>query len=229
MLSYHASGVSHAMHAEPGLTSERRSGMRAATTFRKLPNARPGRNAMAANATSISEGPGCSGGRCCRSGRSAASRPPASGRRERHRQRRAGRPRARRAVDRHVLRVLAAWPPVQPVKLVDGRPGARDDAGRAEGDRVRAELKFDVLATPIVALGSVSGFAVSLVGPVSTYEVPAVTFFSRRRPLPSRPYTLYEAAPGVGRPADGDLVGQPGCVVTDATSPEPRRRPRAPP
>ena len=41
------------MQAEPGLTSERRSGMRAATTFRKLPNARPGKNAMAANAIAI--------------------------------------------------------------------------------------------------------------------------------------------------------------------------------
>ena len=51
MLSYHASGVPHAMHAEPGLTSERRSGMRAATTFRKLPNARPGRSAMVAKAS----------------------------------------------------------------------------------------------------------------------------------------------------------------------------------
>ena len=43
------------MQAEPGLTSERRSGMRAATTFRKLPNARPGRSAMAATVTPISE------------------------------------------------------------------------------------------------------------------------------------------------------------------------------
>ena len=54
-LSYHASGVRHPMHAEPGLTIERRCGMRAATTFRKLPNARPGRSAMAATATPISE------------------------------------------------------------------------------------------------------------------------------------------------------------------------------
>jgi hypothetical protein len=44
------------MHAEPGLTSERRSGMRAATTFRKLPKARPGKNTIAANAIPISEG-----------------------------------------------------------------------------------------------------------------------------------------------------------------------------
>src|SRR5512132_2282363 len=55
-LSYHASEVPHAMQAEPGLTSERRSGMRAATTFRKLPNARPGRSAIAATVTPISEG-----------------------------------------------------------------------------------------------------------------------------------------------------------------------------
>src|SRR4051794_10893794 len=50
MLSYHASGVSHAMHAEPGCTIERRSGTRAATTLRKLPMASPGTKAMAANA-----------------------------------------------------------------------------------------------------------------------------------------------------------------------------------
>ncbi len=48
-------------------------------------------------------------------------------------------------------------------------------------------LKLDVLATSIVALGSVSGLPVSEVGPTSTYEVPDVTFFSRRRPAPSRP------------------------------------------
>src|SRR5262245_58347577 len=57
MLSYHASGVPQAMHADPGLTIERRSGMRAATTFRKLPKARPGRNAMAATVTPNSEPP----------------------------------------------------------------------------------------------------------------------------------------------------------------------------
>src|SRR5215210_3280700 len=39
------------MHAEPGFTSERRSGTRAATTFRKLPRARPGASATAASET----------------------------------------------------------------------------------------------------------------------------------------------------------------------------------
>src|SRR4029079_6578798 len=53
-LSYHANGVPHAMHAEPGWTTERRSGTRAAITFRKLPTARPGSRAIAASATSIS-------------------------------------------------------------------------------------------------------------------------------------------------------------------------------
>ena len=56
-LSYHASGVAQAMQADPGLTTERRSGIRAARTFRKLPNARPGRSAMAASVSSISGGP----------------------------------------------------------------------------------------------------------------------------------------------------------------------------
>src|SRR3954452_1492431 len=50
MLSYHASGVSHAMHADPGCTTERRSGTRAATTLRKLPSASPGTKAIAASA-----------------------------------------------------------------------------------------------------------------------------------------------------------------------------------
>src|SRR5580765_4820120 len=56
-LSYHASGVAHAMQAEPGLTSERRRGTRAATTLRKLPNARPGTSAIAATVTPTSEPP----------------------------------------------------------------------------------------------------------------------------------------------------------------------------
>src|SRR5215210_9037254 len=56
-LSYHASGVAHAMQADPGLTTESRCGMRAATTLTKLPKARPGRSAMAAMVTLISEGP----------------------------------------------------------------------------------------------------------------------------------------------------------------------------
>src|SRR4051794_3231447 len=54
MLSYHAIGASHDMHAERPVTIDRCSGTRAATTFRKLPSARPGRNAIAAAAASIS-------------------------------------------------------------------------------------------------------------------------------------------------------------------------------
>src|SRR5262249_50976256 len=56
-LSYHAIGVSQLVHAEPGETSERRSGRRAATTFRKLPTARPGQNAIAAIAAVIAPSP----------------------------------------------------------------------------------------------------------------------------------------------------------------------------
>src|SRR5436190_1147399 len=56
-LSYHASGVPQAMQAEPGRTTERRSGILAATTFRKLPIARPGRSAIEASASSISGRP----------------------------------------------------------------------------------------------------------------------------------------------------------------------------
>src|SRR5215210_1112417 len=56
MLSYHASGVAQAMQAEPGWTTDRRSGTRAATTFRKLPRAKPGTSETAATATFISEG-----------------------------------------------------------------------------------------------------------------------------------------------------------------------------
>ena len=41
--SYHASSCPQLMQAEPGATIERLSGTRAATTFRKLPIARPGR------------------------------------------------------------------------------------------------------------------------------------------------------------------------------------------
>src|ERR1051325_11637607 len=51
-LSYHAISVSQLMHADGGRTIERRSGTRAATTFRKLPSARPGARKTAANATS---------------------------------------------------------------------------------------------------------------------------------------------------------------------------------
>src|SRR5205823_7271938 len=56
-LSYQASAVPHDMQAEPGRTTERRSGTRAATTFRKLPRAKPGTSETAATATFISEGP----------------------------------------------------------------------------------------------------------------------------------------------------------------------------
>jgi hypothetical protein len=50
MLSYHASSRPQLMHAERGETTERRSGMRAASTFRKLPTASPGASAQAASA-----------------------------------------------------------------------------------------------------------------------------------------------------------------------------------
>ena len=53
MLSRAASSVPQLIQAEAGLTTERRSGTRAATTFRKLPSARPGANAKAATASSI--------------------------------------------------------------------------------------------------------------------------------------------------------------------------------
>src|ERR671932_735369 len=52
-LSCHAIGVAHDMHAEGGRTTDLRSGTRAATTFRKLPTARPGRKTAAARAASI--------------------------------------------------------------------------------------------------------------------------------------------------------------------------------
>src|SRR5437899_2864201 len=55
MLSRRSIGVAHAMHAEAGRTMERRSGTRAATTFRKLPSARPGKKAARA-AAAISTG-----------------------------------------------------------------------------------------------------------------------------------------------------------------------------
>lgn len=52
MLSRHAIGVPHSMHAEAGLTIDVRRGTRAATTFRKLPTARPGARKAAASARS---------------------------------------------------------------------------------------------------------------------------------------------------------------------------------
>src|SRR5919206_1946100 len=63
MLSPRAIGVAHAMHADPGRTTERRSGTRAATTFRKLPRARPGKKAARAAATAYPEN--CWGGFGC--------------------------------------------------------------------------------------------------------------------------------------------------------------------
>src|SRR2546423_10423562 len=53
MLSRAASGVPQDMQAEAGRTIERRIGTRAATTFRKLPRARPGKKATRASATTL--------------------------------------------------------------------------------------------------------------------------------------------------------------------------------
>src|SRR5581483_4379151 len=50
--SIQESSCPHVMQAEPGLTIERRSGTRAATTLRNEPSARPGASASAANVTS---------------------------------------------------------------------------------------------------------------------------------------------------------------------------------
>src|SRR6266568_255487 len=47
-LSYQAISCPQSMQAEPGLTSDRRSGTRAATTFKNEPRARPGARAIAA-------------------------------------------------------------------------------------------------------------------------------------------------------------------------------------
>jgi hypothetical protein len=52
MLSYQRICSSQDMQADGGRTIERRSGTRAATTFRKLPSARPGAKAAAARAKS---------------------------------------------------------------------------------------------------------------------------------------------------------------------------------
>src|SRR5581483_597359 len=49
--SCHASSWPHDMHADDGVTIDRRSGTRAATTLRNEPSARPGANAMAARVT----------------------------------------------------------------------------------------------------------------------------------------------------------------------------------
>src|SRR5919199_4889312 len=50
MLSRAATRVPQDMQADAGRTIDRRSGTRAATTFRKLPSARPGKNAARASA-----------------------------------------------------------------------------------------------------------------------------------------------------------------------------------
>src|SRR5258708_39312737 len=46
--SYHASSRAQLMHADPGVTTERRKGTRAASTLRNEPSARPGASTMAA-------------------------------------------------------------------------------------------------------------------------------------------------------------------------------------
>src|SRR5215217_4806068 len=52
-LSRAASCMPQLIQADAGFTTDRRSGTRAATTFRKLPSASPGAKANAATATSI--------------------------------------------------------------------------------------------------------------------------------------------------------------------------------
>src|SRR3954467_9565572 len=52
-LSYHAISCSQTMQAEGGWTTDRRSGTRAATTFRNEPSARPGAKASAARTTGL--------------------------------------------------------------------------------------------------------------------------------------------------------------------------------
>ena len=56
-LSYHAISCPQAMHADAGLTSDRLSGTRAATTFRKEPNASPGAKASAARPMCVLSAP----------------------------------------------------------------------------------------------------------------------------------------------------------------------------
>src|SRR3954452_4465554 len=79
-----------------------------------------------------------------------------------------------------------ARPPLQPVKLVAVVPVHVTTPDEAKTIAFDPALKFAVLETSIVALGSVNGFAVSLAGPESTNDVPAVTVLSRRK-SPSRP------------------------------------------
>src|SRR5947208_16630731 len=52
-LSYQAISWPQAMQAEAGLTSDFRRGIRAATTFREEPSARPGARAIAARPMSV--------------------------------------------------------------------------------------------------------------------------------------------------------------------------------
>src|SRR5690349_8688036 len=56
-LSYQAISAPQAMQAEGGETTDRRSGTRAATTFRNEPSAWPGARARAASPTSRSAAP----------------------------------------------------------------------------------------------------------------------------------------------------------------------------
>src|SRR4051812_32905101 len=70
------------------------------------------------------------------------------------------------------------WPPLHPVKLAAVVPVHVTTPDAPKVIMFAPELKLAVLATPIVAFGSVSGLPVSDVGPASTYDVPDVTFFS---------------------------------------------------
>ena len=145
-LSYHASGVAQAMQAEPGLTTERRSGIRAARTFRKLPNARPGRSAMAASVSSTQDGRLFRRG-CRRSSGSAASRCRRRVDRERQRASVALGGRARRAVDRRARRVLpglAAAAAGEALAVVPVQVTTPDDP---KAIAFGAALKLDVSST----------------------------------------------------------------------------------
>ncbi|MDQ1494707.1 MAG: hypothetical protein QOG69_1190, partial [Actinomycetota bacterium] len=64
-LSYNAIAVSQVMHADPGLAIERRSGTRAATTFRNDPMASPGKNARPAAAKPTAQPDQPLGGSIC--------------------------------------------------------------------------------------------------------------------------------------------------------------------
>src|SRR6478752_9606927 len=111
-----------------------------------------------------------------------------------------------------------AAPPVQPVKLVAVVPVHVIGPDAPKAMMFAPAVKFAVLTTPIVEFGRVRGFPVSFVGPVSTYDVP-VTFFSRRRPLPSRPYTLYEVAPAYSDQVTVIVLVSPDATVSVASVP----------